>query len=50
MSGFGVKNPLRRAIIQKDFFFNSAKDISTYLIEEMSTKENRKYYVVNENK
>ena len=50
MSGFGVKEPLRKAIIQEDFFFNSAKDINTYLMEEMKKKKNRKYYLVDGNK
>ena len=31
MSGFGVKQPVRKAIIQKDWFFNSAEDIYHFL-------------------
>ena len=29
--GFGVKDPIRKAIIIEDWFFNSANDIVTYL-------------------
>ena len=28
---FGVKDPIRKAIIIEDWFFNSANDIVTYL-------------------
>ena len=33
MSGFGVKDPIRKAFIQHDLFFNSAKELYEYLIE-----------------
>ena len=45
MSGFGVKDPIRKAIIQHDLFFNSAKELYEYLIETKgSTKMN--YHLV----
>ena len=32
MSGFGVKDPIRKAIVQEDLFFNSAEAIYHYLL------------------
>ena len=44
MSSFGVKQPLRKAIVERDFFFNSAGDIYNFLRSEMSEKPERKYW------
>ena len=46
MSGFGVKTPLKRAIITEDFFFNKSVHLNRYL-QEINVSENRKYYHLN---
>ena len=46
MSGFGVKQPLRLAIIQQDIFFQSADEIHKYLKREMSSKPERHYHLL----
>ena len=43
MSGFGFKTPLKRAIINEDFFFNKSEHLNRYL-QEINLSENRKYY------
>ena len=50
MSSFGVKHPLRKAIIQKDFFFHSAEDIHRFLRLEMADRQNRQYFVIEKEK
>ena len=42
MSGFGVKTPLRLAIVTNDFFYNNSKDICDYLKLHCQA-DNRKY-------
>ena len=44
-SGFGVKDPIRKAIIVEDWFFNSANNIVTYLDQkkESANKSMRSY-------
>lgn len=37
-SGFGVKDPLRKAIIIQDWFFNSSSDIAAFLGEKMGSE------------
>ena len=46
MSAFGIKGPLRRAIITHDNFFNSANDIVEFLSAEMCDYPERKYILV----
>ena len=48
MSSFGVKATLQKAIVQKDFFFNEASDIKTYLQTEMVDSTNKHYYEIEE--
>ena len=43
MSGFGVKTPLRKAIIVNDFFYESAGELTTFLLEKFNG-DNNKYY------
>ena len=45
MSGFGLKDPLRRAIITDDFFFNNAKELHQ-LLEEHFREDPSKFYTV----
>ena len=33
MSGFGLKSPLRRLIVVEDYFFNSAGDFCSKMLE-----------------
>ena len=50
MSSFGAKGPLRKAIVQKDFFFNSASDIQNYLLNELADIPNTHYFEVDREK
>ena len=43
MSGFGVKTPLRNAIITDDFFFSSTKQLHEYLLQNHK-KDDREYF------
>ena len=43
MSGFGVKTPLRKAIIVNDFFYECAGELTTFLLEKFNG-DNSKYY------
>ena len=43
MSGFGVKSPLRRAIVTNDFLFNTAEELELFL-KETFKDDDRKYY------
>ena len=45
LSGFGVKTPLRRALITNDFYFNSSRDIFEYL-ESNDSNQERHYYLL----
>ena len=45
MSGFGLKDPLRRAIITDDFFFNNAEELHQFL-EERFREDPSKFYTV----
>ena len=46
MSGFGVKGPLRNAIVTTDFFFNHAADIVKSLQESQEEHRNRHYFLL----
>lgn len=43
MSGFGVKTPIRTAIVTKDIFFNSSEDVLDYL-QNLFEADNNKVY------
>ena len=43
MSGFGVKSPLRRAIITDDFFFNNDLELIKFL-EKVHEGDTQKYF------
>ena len=45
MSGFGLKDPLRRAIITDDFFFNNAEELHQFL-EERFREDPSKFYTI----
>ena len=46
MSGFGLKDPLRRAIITDDFFFNNAEELHQFLEERFREDPSRFYTVI----
>ena len=46
MSGFGVKGPIRRAVVTKNFSFTTAKDIYNYLYNLFKIDEQKEYYLV----
>ena len=46
MSSFGVKAPLRNAVITKDFTFNSASDIHKYLTTMFQHDEQKHHYLL----
>ena len=41
MSGFGVKSPLRRAIITRDYIFNTAEELTNFLQGKFQDHENK---------
>ena len=43
-SGFGVKDPIRKAIILEDWYFNSSMDMVRFL-SERNGNDNKKIYV-----
>ena len=43
MSGFGVKGPLRKAVITSDLHFTNAAEICNYL-DELFKDDNKKHY------
>ena len=45
MSGFGVKDPIRKAIVQEDFFFNSSEDVYNYLLKNKAS-DKMNYYLI----
>ena len=47
MSGFGVKGPLRKAVVTEDFFYNSAEEIHTFLTNRFTDDHNKHYFLVN---
>ena len=49
MSGFGVKTPLRNAIITKDKYFNSAKEVYDYFMQT-NNDVNKMYFYLPEMK
>ena len=42
MSGFGVKGPLRRAVITSNFSYSNAVDIYNFLIDKFSNNMKKK--------
>ena len=46
MSAFGVKQPLRRAIMTEDFFFDTGSELTRYLKERFETKTDRVYHCI----
>ena len=46
MSGFGVKTPLRRAIVTSDVFFDSAEKVWKYFSESVDQTSNKIYRLV----
>ena len=50
MSGFGVKQPLRRAVItNENFSYNSAEDIYLYLRTWFANDTKKHYYLIDKN-
>ena len=45
MSGFGLKDPLRKAIIRENFFYNSAEDIFEFIVPKKES-DTKKYFLV----
>ena len=45
MSGWGVKTPLRRAIVTEDFLYNTSEELATYL-RNMFVDDEVKHYCV----
>ena len=48
MSSFGVKEPLRKEIVQKDFWHTSSKDIFNFLSKEKANEKMMYYHLPNE--
>ena len=46
MSGFGVKTPLWREIVTNDFFFNTAAELTSWLIKTFGDDESRYYKLI----
>ena len=46
MSGFGVKSPLRRAIVTDDFMFNSAQELENFLKEHFMNDDRKSYVTI----
>ena len=46
MSGFGVKTPLRRAIVTEDFMFNSAEELKIFLDKHFEEDSSKIYEVI----
>ena len=46
MSGFGVKGPIRRAVVTKNFSFTTAEDIYNYLYNLFEIDEQKEHYLV----
>ena len=46
MSGFGVKRPLRRAVITSNFSYSNSLDIYNYLTETLSNNDKKHYFVL----
>ena len=47
MSGFGVKGPLRKAVVTEDVFYDNANDILTYLNSQFSKDSTKMHYEIN---
>ena len=47
MSGFGVKSPLRKAVVTEDVFYDNANDILTYLNSQFSKDSTKMHYEIN---
>ena len=45
MSGFGVKTPLRRVIVTRDYFFNTAKELLVFL-QDYFEDDSYTYYTI----
>ena len=46
MSGFGVKGPIRRAVVTKNLSFTTAEDIYNYLYNLFEIDEQKEHYLV----
>ena len=46
MSGFGVKGPLRKAVVTEDLFYDHANDILTYLNSQFSKDSMKMHYEI----
>ena len=46
MSGFGIKGPIRRAAVTKNFLFTTAEDIYSYLYNLFEIDEKKEHYLV----
>ena len=46
MSGFGVKGPIWRAVVTKNFSFTTAEDIYNYLYNLFEIDEKKEHYLV----
>lgn len=46
MSGFGVKGPIRKAVITENFHYNSAEDIHAYLIDLFQGDSNKHHFLL----
>ena len=48
MSSFGVRGPLRRAVLLKDFSYNSLIDIMNYLTNHFQNDRNKEYFLISQ--
>ena len=46
MSAFGVKTPLRRAVVTEDFHYGGAEDICNYLRNKFREDDKKNYYLI----
>ena len=46
MSAFGVKNPIRRAVLTENFAYNKAIDIYNYLIKYFELDDQKKHFLI----
>ena len=49
MSGFGVKGPIRNAVIREDFSYSSAKDIHSYLENRFNDDKKKLHHLLSIN-
>jgi len=48
MSGFGVKGPLRKAVVTEDFHYSSAEEIYNYVSKLFESDEKKQYILLSE--